>query len=460
MSTAQETAGWLQSFKTGLEELTVQNAEDKATALRQHAIEALKSEPLPARKMERWRYTPVNELLELPLSLRPTESANDGDYSALFTPGIDAYRFVVENGSANYLGKATDLPEGVVFDSLRQAVVNHEKLVSRYIGSAINHVAKQNAMQATATNKDSKLFQHLNQSVSPDGLFIYIPDRVKLEKPVEVVYLKSGSDSELVQSHGLVIVGQDAEMTLLEKHLSDVPSNSFCNNQLELVISARATLKHYYLQLQSEDSWHRNAIHRIQDEQSHYQGWFGCCGSQWSRLEMDAFFEGENATSNVQGIQLALNGQVNDVHLDVRHDQQSCHSEQHFRGLVSGKSKIVFDGNITVSQDAQKTVAHLSDNNLMLSRSAEVDTKPQLEIYADDVQCSHGTTIGEIDEQQIFYLRSRGITENKARSMLSVGFVAELIEHIELEPFKVSMLDLLSKQLQGATPGETGDGGR
>lgn len=454
MSTAQKTDGWLQSFQSELEAMTGRNAEGKTAALRQHAIDSLKSEPLPVRKMERWRYTPVNELFELPLNLRPTESANDGDFSALFTPGIDAYRFLVVNGRALCLDNEIDLPEGVIFETLHQAMMNHENLVNRYMGSAMNHVAAQNALQVSTTSKDSKLFQYLNQSVSPDGLLIYIPEKVKLDKPVEVVYLKSDSTAQLVQTHGLVILEKDSEMTLLEKHVNDMSSNSFCNNQLELVINAQAKLKHYYLQQQSPESWHRSAIHRIQDNESQYQGWFGCFGSQWSRLEMNAFFTGENASSDVQGIQLAVNGQLNDVHLDVRHDQPNCHSEQHFRGLVSGKSKIVFDGNIAVSQDAQKTVAHLSDNNLMLSRNAEVDTKPQLEIYADDVQCSHGTTIGEIDEQHIFYLRSRGISEDKARSLLSMGFVAELIENIQLDPFKELMLDLLTSQLQDATPGE------
>jgi len=448
MSTAENTSGWLENFKAELDEFTLHNTGDMQAAFRQHAIDALKSEPLPVRKMERWRYTPVDGLFGLPLNILPTESANDADFSELFTSGIDAYRVIVANGRASYLGNAADLPDGVIIDSMHQAKLNHIKLVDRYIGSATNHRASRNIPQGPSINKGSKLFQYLNQSVSSDGLFIYIPRHVKLDKPVEVVYQKSGSGAELVQTHNLVILEANAEMTLVEKHVNDLPSNSFCNNQSELVMNAEATLQHYYLQQQTLENWHLNSIHRIQDSGSQYQGWFGCCGSQWSRLEMNAFFIGENANSEVQGIQLAGNGQVNDVHLDIRHDQPNCHSEQHLRGLVSGKSKIVFDGNITVSQDAQKTVAHLSDNNLMLSRSAEVDTKPQLEIYADDVQCSHGTSIGEIDERQIFYLRSRGISEEQAKNMLSIAFVAELIEKIGLDPFKDLLLDLLKTQLQ------------
>lgn len=447
MSTAERTPAWFDNFKARLDGLTEHKADDIST-LRKQAIDALKTEPLPVRKMERWRYTPVDGLFNLPLSLLPSESANDTDLSELFTTGVDAYRYIVANGRASFTGNADDLPDGVIIDTLHQAKIKHKKLLDQYIGSAMNHVAYKNKLQTPFANKDSKLFQYLNQSSSPDGLFIYVPKHVKLIKPVEAVYLKSGNDAELVQTHGLIILEANSEMTFVEKHVSDTHSNSFCNNQMELVMNAQATMKHYYIQQQALENWHRNAIHRIQDSESKYQGWFGCCGSQWSRLEMDAFFTGEKATSEVQGVQLAAKGQVNDVHLDVRHDQPNCHSEQHFRGLVSDKSKIIFDGNITVSQDAQKTVAHLSDNNLMLSRNAEVDTKPQLEIYADDVQCSHGTSIGEIDEGQIFYLRSRGISEEQAKNLLSIGFVAELIEKIDLDPVKDLMLDILKRQLQ------------
>ncbi len=449
MSAVANNAKWLELFKAEL----AQNADkcaDTFDQLRWQAIEALKSEPLPFRKMERWRYTPVDGLFKLPLNIIKADSANDADYSGLFNLGLDSYRFVVTNGNALFLGNVTDLPEGVTFTTMSQGMQEHKRLLSRYVGSIMNHEGARNTLQASLVNKDSKLFQYLNQSVTPDGVFIHIAEGVKLAKPVEVVFVKTGDQADLVQTHNVVILEKNAEMTLLEKHVDEVSSQSFCNNQTELFIDEQASLKHYYLQQREMSAWHRDGIDRIQADDSQYHGWFGCCGSQWSRLEMNAFFTGENAVSKVQGIQLSMHGQVNDIHLDTRHDQPNCHSEQHFRGLVSGKSKIVFDGNITVSQDAQKTVAHLSDNNLMLTRNAEVDAKPQLEIYADDVQCSHGTSIGELDEQQVFYLRSRGIAKEQARRLLSIGFVAELIEKIELDEFRQQMLGLLESQLQAS----------
>jgi Fe-S cluster assembly protein SufD len=449
MTSVAKNAEWLQAFKAELAE------NDGASAghfdhLRLQAIDALKSEPLPFRKMERWRYTPVDALFKLPLNIATTDSANDTDHSELFDPGVNAYRFVISNGRAVFLGNVTDLPEGVTLTTMHKGMQENNPMVSRYAGTVMSHQGEENTAMASLVHKDSKLFQYLNQSVAPDGVFIHVAEDVKLGKPVEIVFVKTGDQADLVQTHNVVILEKNAAMTLVEKHLDEKSSGSFCNNQSELVVGEQASLKHYYLQQQETSSWHRDAIDRIQAADSQYQGWFGCCGSQWSRLEMNVFFTGENALSEVQGIQLAMHGQVNDIHLDMHHDKPNCHSEQHFRGLVAGISKIVFDGNITVSQDAQKTIAHLSDNNLMLTRNSEVDAKPQLEIYADDVQCSHGTSIGELDEQQVFYLRSRGISEQQARRLLSIGFVSEIIEKIELEAFRHEMLELLQSQLQAS----------
>ncbi|NNJ92529.1 MAG: Fe-S cluster assembly protein SufD [Gammaproteobacteria bacterium] len=449
MTTVANNAEWLQAFKAELAE-DDGDSSDHFDHLRRQAIDALKSEPLPFRTMERWRYTPVDALFKLPLNIAITGAANDIEHSDLFNPEVDAYRFVVSNGHALFLGNAADLPEGVTFTTMHKGMQENQTLASRYAGTAMRHQGAENTVTASPVQKDSKLFQYLNQSATPDGVFIHVAEGIQLEKPVEIVFVKTGDQADLLQSHNLVVLEKNAAMTLIEKHVDEKTSRSFCNNQSELIIDDHASMKHYYLQQQETSSWHRDGIHRIQAADSQYQGWFGCCGSQWCRLEMNAFFTGENALSEVQGIQLAMHGQVNDIHLDMHHDEPNCHSEQHFRGLVAEKSKIVFDGNITVSQDAQKTIAHLSDNNLMLTRNAEVDAKPQLEIYADDVQCSHGTSIGELDEQQVFYLRSRGISEERARRLLSIGYVSEIIEKIELDAFRHEMQELLERQLQAS----------
>ena len=193
MTSVANTSGWLHDFQAGLDRFSGNSLDGIPGHLRQNAINALREEALPVRNMERWRYTPVDKLFELPLSLGTSESANDEDLSGLFTPGVDAYQFVVTNGTVSYLGDQSELPEGVVLQSLHQALSKHHELVTQYIGKAINHQPVQNALQTPASGKDSKLFEYLNQSASPDGLFIYIPENLKLPKPVEVVFLKSGS---------------------------------------------------------------------------------------------------------------------------------------------------------------------------------------------------------------------------------------------------------------------------
>lgn len=448
---------WLDSFKQSIG-LATSKGPDALDLVRQRAGKALASEPVPFRKMERWRYTPVDGLFKLPLNIVKSAPANDRDFSDFFTLGLDSYRFIIADGKATFLGDVNNLPAGVTLTSMHTARQQQPELLSRYAGKIMNHEGTDNGFQTSGSKKDSRLFQHLNQSALTDGIFIHIPEGVKLEKPVEVLFVKTGDEADLIQTHNVIVLENKAEMTLIENHASEKASDSFSNNQFEIDLQNQSRMKHYFLQNQHTSNWFRQGIHRTQSSESHYQGWFGCCGSHWSRLELNAFFTGENAVSDIKGIQLGMDGQVNDIHMDIRHDLPHCQSEQHFRGLVSNKSKIVFDGNITVSKDAQKTVAHLSDNNLMLTRNTEVDAKPQLEIYADDVQCSHGTSIGELDEQQVFYLRSRGIDENHARSLLSLGFVAELIENIELEEFRQHMLDLLDQQLRASQRVETVNG--
>jgi len=184
-------------------------------------------------------------------------------------------------------------------------------------------------------------------------------------------------------------------------------------------------------------------------------------GCGWSRSDVRVTFEGEEANAELDGLLLARDGQVNDVHLDVRHEVPHCTSRETFKGILDGKGKVIFDGRILVAQDAQKTDARLSNDNLMLSRSAEVDSKPQLEIFADDVKCSHGTTVGELDSDAIFYLRSRGISQERAVQMLCRGFAQEIIERIPDQHVRARAGRLLEQRLSktGVSSDETPDRG-
>ncbi len=172
-------------------------------------------------------------------------------------------------------------------------------------------------------------------------------------------------------------------------------------------------------------------MHCRQDTASEYRGINVSTGGAWSRTDINARFDGEHASCELDGLYTVGKQQYTDYHLDVQHSLPHCRSREDFKGIVYGKGRAVFDGNILVEKDAQKTDAQLSNKNLLLSENAEVDTKPQLVIHADDVKCSHGTTVGRLDPNQLFYLRSRGIDEHEARKMICLGFAEQVLSHVE-----------------------------
>jgi Fe-S cluster assembly protein SufD len=240
-------------------------------------------------------------------------------------------------------------------------------------------------------------------------------------------------EPRLAQPRHLVDLGEGASATLIERYVSLGESLYCTNSVLELSLGDRASLSHYRVQEESPSAFHLAGVYLSQAAASRYHGVNVGLGAAWSRTDLVAGFVGEGAECILDGLYLAGDGQTMDFHLDVRHEIPGCTSREGFKGILYGKGRAVFDGRITVARDAQKTDAQLSNRNLLLSRGAEVDTKPQLEILADDVKCSHGTTVGQLDPGSLFYLRSRGIPLPQARRMLCVGFAEEVLDALAPE---------------------------
>jgi Fe-S cluster assembly protein SufD len=191
-------------------------------------------------------------------------------------------------------------------------------------------------------------------------------------------------------------------------------------------------------------TFHKSKLNIRQAGNSRYAGIAVNLGASWARTDYKVRLEDEQASCRLNGLYLTTDQQLSDFHLDIDHAVPGCHSDEHFKGILLGTSRAVFDGRVRVAPDAQKTEAHLKNDNLLLSRNAEIDTKPLLEIFADDVQCSHGTTVGQLDDEQLFYLRSRGIDEQRARSMLCHGFAREVLADCSVPGF----LDYVSNLIQ------------
>jgi Fe-S cluster assembly protein SufD len=416
---------------------------------REDAIEAATQLPLHNRQHEAWRYTSIEGLLRT--SFTGDEQAHPQSQAAvddLLPPESGSHRVVLVNGQFNArLSTLADLPTGVRMESLRTALAADPGLLATWFGSIANH--------------SESIFSALNTALINDGFFLHIDQDVELQRPIEVFYLNSGLNSGLnlseeqqfmMHPRNLVVLKPGAKATLVERFVGAAEVRYFHNNLTEISLQKNAALKHYRIQDESRDAWHLSSISVDQQSHSDYRGVTLAFGGAWARTEYHLNFDHEHANCGLSGLYTVGDKQLTDFHLTVKHRVADCRSREQFKGILYGGGRAVFDGHILVEKDAQRSDAQLSNDNLMLTRNAEVDTKPQLEIYADDVKCSHGTTIGRLDPQQLFYMRSRGIDEATARSMLCQGFAAEIIDQIDLQPLREHATQRLVASLERAQP--------
>jgi len=396
------------------------------TDARQQAQQAINSLPVPYRKQEAWRYTSIDGLLKqqfLPAN-DPFTALHSVDLEDWLLPGLDCYRLVFANGRCvPHLSDNADLPQGVRIGSLRAALTTDPELLAAWFGQTANH--------------HQHLFTALNTALINDGVFIHVAPGVKLDKPIEVLYLSLAlEDAIMAHPRNLVVMEAGSEATLIERFVSTGESRYFNNNLSEIILNESASLNHHRIQDESSQAYHLSNLFLSQQKQSRYHGTALALGAAWARTDYQVKFHDEGAVCNLNGLYTVGEKQLIDFHLDIDHAVPHCASEENFRGILYGKGRAVFDGRIVVDKDAQKSDAHLHNANLLLTRNAEVDTKPQLEIYADDVKCSHGTTVGQLDPAQIYYMRSRGIDTATAQKMLCLGFADEIIDTIEIEPLR------------------------
>jgi len=428
MITAELQKGWARS----LLETAAPSPTPWLEEIQRRAGELIETLPPVNRKQEAWRYTNVEPLLKerfQPVVSRP--AAYEGEVPEALTP----HRLVFVDGwFMPSLSDTALLPEEVTAGSLAEAIARDDERVKNRLGSV--------------ANPGEHLFTALNTALINDGLFLHLPAGVKLESPIELFWLNSGSDTPLLaQPRNLIILEPDAGVTLIEHHLPGAGTGYFHNGLSEIVLDPRSRLDHYRIQDESDQAWHLSTLVLDQGSDSRYHGITLAFGGRLARTEYEGLFTAEEAHCTLRGLYTVGDDQLQDFHLDVRHDVPRCSSREQFKGLLHGKGRAVFDGRILVEKDAQKSDAELTNDNLMLTRNAEVDTKPQLEIYADDVKASHGTTVGQLDATQIFYLRARGIPEQRAIHMLCEGFAAEIIDHVHIEALRDQALARLRRTL-------------
>lgn len=375
----------------------------------------------PSVQHEDWRFTNVAGLAKLPFRpvFQPTPEVVNGDTVARFAFNkLNATRLVFLNGhySPSLSGGAPVAP-GVTVTSLAAALNSDSKLLQ-------DHLTRH-------ANSEEQAFTALNNAFFQDGAFVHIPAGVKLENPVHLLHISTVKEpGTTVQPRTLVVSEKGSEGTVVESYVSTGGGTYFTNSVLELVLDDGAVLEHVKLQDESLTAYHIAAIHAQLGRSANLASHSIALGAHLSRNNIRTVLGGEGVDCILNGLYVTKGQQLADHHMVVEHAQPHCNSHEYFNGILDGKSKGVFHGRILVRQAAQKTDAKQTNKNLLLSEDATVDTKPQLEIYADDVKCTHGATVGQLNEESIFYLRARGIGEETARRMLIHAFAGEIIERI------------------------------
>jgi Fe-S cluster assembly protein SufD len=374
----------------------------------------------PTLKHEDWRFTNVASIARLPFQ---PASAGRCELSAealkQFTFGsLAAHRLVFVNGTfAPECSSVGALPAGVTVKNLAKALAENGPLLEK-------HLCHQ------ATGQDNS-FTALNNATFSDGGFLHVAAGKVLETPVHLLFVSTGKEAgATAQPRNLFLVEANAQATVLESYVSLADGAYFTNAVTEVVAGDNAVLEHVKFQDESVAAFHMAALHAQLGRASNFISHSFALGAKLSRNNIRTNLAGEGLEAVLNGLYLTRDEQLADHHMVVEHAQPNCASHEYFNGILDGKSKGVFHGRIYVHPVAQKTDAKQTNKNLLLSEEATADTKPQLEIYADDVKCTHGATIGQLNDESIFYLRARGIGPDTARRMLIHAFAGEIIERV------------------------------
>lgn len=409
--------------------------------LRLKALEHFKQAGFPTDKLESWKYTNLaNNLLKMSLSFELPQVTPSAVTAQLKKRGFEvekAHVMVFVNGAYSAeLSSLKTLPKGVVIQNLASALA-HET-VKTYLG------------QVASAQK--KAFTALNMAYFTDGLFLNLAAGQLLEWPVHVVYL-SANANQTTQSHlrNLIVLGNDSRAQVIEHYWGENVSAYLTNAVTEVVLSQGSALDHTKIGEEDLKGYHVGSVEAKQNEASQFISRTFSVGGALTRNEIDTTLAQKKAENVMEGLYFSKGRQHVDTRTFIDHLSPNCNSHETFKGVLDGESTAIFDGFILVRENAQKTDARQSNKNLQLSNTAKVYSKPQLQIYADDVKCSHGSATGQMDEEALFYFQSRGISRADAKKALVYAFAGEMVERVSSEYLKPALTKLVQDWMGGAS---------
>jgi Fe-S cluster assembly protein SufD len=404
--------------------------------VRTSAIKNFEDKGFPTKKEEAWKYTSLNAILKNDFTVFPKKDTaiEFNQVKKYFLHEVDTYKVVFVDGVfSSYLSSTTH--EGI--DVCLMSSVLTKPKYKMIIDTYFNQIA----------NKEDSLTS-LNTAFAYEGAYINIPKSKVADKPIEIMYFSTGNESALmVQPRNLVIVGENSHVQIIERHQSLTENPVLTNSVTEIFAQKRAIVDYYKIQNDNLDANLIDNTYVSQKQESHVSVHTFSFGGNITRNNLNFYHFGERLTSTLNGITIIGEKQHVDHFTLVKHSTPNCESFQDYKGIYSDRSTGVFNGKVYVEKEAQKTNAFQKSNNILLGDKSTINAKPQLEIFADDVKCSHGCTVGQLDETALFYMQARGIPKKEAKALLMYAFSNVVIDNIKIPELKQRITKIIANKL-------------
>ena len=403
--------------------------------IRTEAFQNFEKLGFPTKKLEAWKYTSLNSVLKNDFSIFPNKenTIEFADVKKYFIHDIDTYKIVFIDGKySSFLSDTTHDGKDVCLMSAVLPKPKYNAVIKKYF----NKIA----------NKDS--LTSLNTAFTSEGAYIYIPKNVEVEKPIQIINFTTGNDvATMVQPRNLIVVEENAHVQIIERHQSLTDNAVLTNSVTEIFAAKSSTVDFYKIQNDKDNASLVDNTYIEQKSNSVVSVHTFSFGGNITRNNLNFYQRGEHIDSILKGITIIEGKQHVDHHTLVHHIEPNCESHQDYKGIFDARSTGVFNGKVIVEKEAQKTNAYQQNNNVLVSDKATINAKPQLEIFADDVKCSHGCTIGQLDSDALFYMQQRGIPKKEGKALLMYAFANTVLESVKIPEVKQRINKLIAAKL-------------
>jgi len=411
------------------------NIDSYVHDIRSEAIKQFESIGFPNKKLENWKYTSLKNLLNTDYSVLP-EINNVLEFKNIkkyLIDDIDSYKIIFVDGKyCSHLSETTHEGMDICILSAALTQSKYELIIENYF----NKIALKDGITS------------LNTAFSNEGAFIHIPKNKFVEKPIQIIHFSTGNEASLMfQPRNMIVVDENSQVQIIERHQSLSENKVFTNSVTEIYADKKSIIDYYKIQNDNLQASLIDNTYINQQRNSTFSMHTFSFGNELVRNNLNISQNDEFIETTIKGVTIIGNKQHVDHNTLIQHNKPNCNSHQDYKGIYDNKSTGVFNGKIIVNKQAQKTNAFQSNNNILLSDKATINAKPQLEIYADDVKCSHGCTVGQLDKNALFYLKSRGIPEKEATALLMYGFANNILKSVKIPEIKTRINHIIANKL-------------